>query len=200
MIDLAKDSTEYYGKQFNNLQNPSESFDGIEFDSCKFTECDFSDANFTRCKFIDCHFLKCNLSVLKVEYSKFFDVIFEDCKMVGVNWTKADWPSLALCAPIKLQKCIINDSSFYGLKLKELVIEECKAHDVDFREGDFTEANFSYSKFSGSLFNSTNLTGADFTEATDYHIDIYNNRINQAKFSRYEAVSLLESLDVELVD
>jgi len=44
------------------------------------------------------------------------------------------------------------------------------------------------------------LTGTDFTEATNYNIDIYFNEIKRAKFSRYEAVRLLNSLGIELVD
>ena len=81
-----------------------------------------------------------------------------------------------------------------------MVIEECKAHDVDFREGDFGESNFTYTDFSNSLFNNTNLTGTDFTEAVNYNIDIYFNEIKRARFSRYEAVRLLNNLGIELVD
>ena len=80
------------------------------------------------------------------------------------------------------------------------MLEECRARDVDFREGDFSQANFTYSDFSGSFFSKTNLSGADFTEATNYDIDVFQNRIEQARFSRFEAVRLLDSLEIELVD
>ena len=94
----------------------------------------------------------------------------------------------------------MNDGIFFGLSLEELVIEQCKAHDVDFREGNFTDSNFTYTDFSNSLFNKTNLTGVNFAEAISYNIDIYFNEIKRAKFSRHEAVRLLGSLDIELVD
>jgi len=149
---------------------------------------------------VDCHFINCNISVIKITQSKFSDVVFDECKVIGVDWTKAYWPSMTFCSPIKFHKCILNDSSFMGLNLQEIVIEECKAHDVDFREGNFSEANFTYTDFAYSVFNKTNLTGADFSEATNYNINIYRNEIKKAKFTRYEAVSLLESLDIELVD
>ncbi len=74
------------------------------------------------------------------------------------------------------------------------------AHHVDFREGDFSNANFTYTDFTGCLFGNTNLTGADFSDATGYDIDIYQNVIKRAKFSRFEAVRLLDSLEIELVD
>lgn len=137
---------------------------------------------------------------MKIEQSKFSDVVFDECKLIGIDWTKANWPRFALCCPIQLYKCIINDSSFFGLDLKEIVIEECKAHDVDFREGNFSEPNFTYTDFSNSLFSNTNLTGADFTESINYNIDIYFNQIKRAKFCRYEVVKLLDSLGIELVD
>ena len=178
----------------------TKTLDAIEFEDCTFKECNFSDAIFSQCKFIDCTFIKCNLSLVKIAYSQFTDITFEGCKVIGIDWTKASWPNLALFSPIKFHACILNDSSFFGLKLQEIVIEACKAHHVDFRDGDFTQANFSGTDLSDSLFSKTNLGGVNFIDASNYHIDIYNNNINKAKFSRYEAVSLLDSLDIELVD
>ncbi len=155
---------------------------------------------FNKCKFIDCHFTKCNLSVAKIKYTKFSGVSFDACKMVGIDWTTAAWPRFAISSPIKFHKCVLNDSSFFGLSLEEIVLDECKAHDVDFREGNFSEANFTFTDFTSSMFGGTNLSGANFTEATNYNIDIYYNVIKRAKFSRQEAVRLLNGLDIELVD
>ena len=80
------------------------------------------------------------------------------------------------------------------------MVEECKAHNVDFREGNFSNSNFTYTDLSGSFFSNTTLSGTDFSEAINYDIDIYRNIIEKAKFSRFEAVRLLDSLDIELVD
>ena len=77
---------------------------------------------------------------------------------------------------------------------------ECKAHEVDFRNGSFRDSEFSYTDFTLSLFGKTDLTGADFTEAVNYDIDIFDNKIEKAKFTRYEAVRLLNCLNVELLD
>ena len=71
---------------------------------------------------------------------------------------------------------------------------------MDFREGSFCEADFRSTDFANSLFKETDLTGADFTGAVNYRIDVNYNKISRAKFSRYEAVNLLESLGIELVD
>jgi uncharacterized protein YjbI with pentapeptide repeats len=138
--------------------------------------------------------------VAKISQCRFTDAVFKDCKLIGIDWTLATWPDIVLFSPIKFFKCIISDSSFFGLSLNELKIEACKAHDVDFRDGRFCGANFTFTDFSNSLFKETDLTGADFTGAVNYRIDINYNKIKNAKFSRIEAVSLLESLDIELID
>ncbi|MBU2515292.1 pentapeptide repeat-containing protein [bacterium] len=200
MTDFDDEKKEYFSMRFTNLNHSGKEICFKVFEDCTFEGCNFNEAIFNKCKFVDCHFVKCNLSVLKVDYSKFTDVVFDECKVIGIDWTKASWANFTFCSPIKFHKSILNDSSFFGLKLKEIVIEECKAHDVDFRDGDFSEANFTHTDFSNSLFNKTNLSGADFTEATNYYFDIYFNDIKRAKFCRYEAVNLLESLGIELVD
>ncbi len=80
------------------------------------------------------------------------------------------------------------------------MLDECKVQDVDFREGDFSHAVMTYSDFTHSLFMRTNLESANFTEATQYSINILENQVKGAKFSKHEAVYLLESLGIELVD
>jgi len=191
---------EHFSQIFRGLNLSNKKIESTIFEDCTFIECSFSESVFNNSKFVDCEFSKCNLSIIKVKFSKFSDVIFDECKMIGVDWTTVSWPSIKLCSQIKFYKCIINDSVFFGLNLAEIVIEECKAHDVDFRDGDFSESNFSHTDFKGSLFNQTNLSGASFIEAINYSIDINFNNISKAKFSRYEAIRLLDSLDIELVD
>ena len=120
--------------------------------------------------------------------------------MIGVDWNKATWPSFSMPSSIRFYECIANDASFAGLDLSELVMEQCKLHDVDFREANLMQANFRFSDFSHALFHQCDLSEADFTEATAYNIDVLNNRIKGAKFSRFEAVNLLSNLGIELID
>ena len=200
MINIEDEVSEYLSANFKGLNLSNNELISKEFDNCSFTDCDFTEAILDKCKFIDCLFTKCNLSLIKINQSKFLDVTFEECKAIGIDWTKATWSNFRVSSPIKFYKCIINDSSFFGLSLEEIIIEECKAHDVDFREGNFIEANFSYTDFYNGLFGNTNLTRANFVEAINYNIDVYSNIILKAKFTRYEATRLLGSLGIELID
>jgi uncharacterized protein YjbI with pentapeptide repeats len=133
-------------------------------------------------------------------YSKFTDVSFRESKLIGIDWTKADWPNYLFHSPVFFEQSILNDCSFFGLNLPELVIRDCKAHNTDMREGDFNHADFTYTDLSYSLFGNTNLSEADFSEASHYDIDIHSNTLKGATFSRFEAVRLLESLDIKLLD
>jgi len=200
VTDLIDEQGEYLAKNFTKLNLSANEILSKEFDGCTFKECNLSESILSYCKFIDCLFIKCNLSVAKIDHCRFTDVTFDECKLTGIDWSSATWASFMLLSPIKFFRCIINDCTFFGLNLQEIVIEACKAHNVDFRGGDFSEANFTYSDFSNSLFNNTNLTRADFTDATNYNIDVYFNKVRKAKFCRSEAVSLLDSLGIELVD
>jgi fluoroquinolone resistance protein len=191
---------EYSSDNFDNIKYTGQTVRSKIFEECSFNDCDFSATIFIDCRFLECRFSRCNLSIVKFDHSRFTDVLFKECKAIGVDWTRAAWPDIALFSPILFFKSIINDSTFFGLNLKEIVIKECQAHDVDFREGDFSDADFRATDFASSLFNGTDLSGADFTEAVNYRIDINHNRIHDAKFSRQEAVSLLEGLGIELID
>ncbi|MFD2017448.1 pentapeptide repeat-containing protein [Vibrio olivae] len=140
------------------------------------------------------------MSLIKLPQTRLFDVTFVDCKMVGIDWTHAHWPSFNLDHELRFKRCILNDSSWFGLTLNELHLEACKLHDADFREADLARASLTECDFQHALFMRTNLHSADFTDATHFQIDVLENVIAQAKFSRYEALALLDSLGIELVD
>lgn len=197
-LDLSQ--SEYFSKTFAGLKLAGTEISDIEFEDCRFEDCDFSDATLRNCRFIECQFIRCNLSLVNLGFSRFNDVLFSESKLVGVNWSNVTWPHFALSAPISFEQCILNDSIFIGLSLSELVMEQCKAHYVDFRDANLSDAKFNHSDFSHAIFGQTNLSNADFSDAVNYDIDLLNNQIKGAKFCRFEAVSLLESLGIELVD
>ncbi len=149
---------------------------------------------------IDCKFENCNLSLIDIDKSRFNSVEFYECKMIGINWTTASFPRFTFESQLKFEKCKMNDSSFYGLMLKNLDLIECHVQGVDFREGDFSSSNFTYSDFARGLFNNTNLSETNFSEAQNYFIDIYKNKITGATFTRFDALGLLDCLDINLVD
>ncbi|WP_415891310.1 pentapeptide repeat-containing protein [Neptuniibacter sp. SY11_33] len=193
------DKNEYCSETFESEDLSGVEISSKQFEACKFIGCNFSEATFNRCSFVECEFTKCNLSVVNIEYSKFSDVVFRGSKVIGIDWAKGVWPRLLFNSPIKFYDSILNDSSFHGLSLPDLVLQSCIAHRVDFRDADFTSSNFTGTDFSSSMFEKTTLSKVDFTNATDFDIDIFSNNLKKAKFDRFEAIRLLGCLDIELV-
>lgn len=189
-----------FAEEFRDMDFSAREIVSKEFEECTFVNCDFRDAKLLHCVFEDCRFLRCDMGVMKIEGSRFTDAVFEDCKMSGVDWTKARYSDIISAAPMRFLYSVLDYSSFYGLGLQELEMRGCRVEDVDFRECDLSGADLRESDFSKSLFRNTDLSGADFTLAQNYTIDINVNTIKGAKFSRYEAIRLLEGLDITLVD
>jgi fluoroquinolone resistance protein len=171
-----------------------------EFYDCSFIRCSFVESVFRACRFVNCTFQQCDLSLFQVPHSAFSATRFEDSKIIGVDWTQADWPAARLRDPLGFLKCVISHSTFIGLKLQAIQIKACVAADVDFREADLSKADFTGTDLSESLFSSTDLTEADLSRARNYHIDPDQNVLKQARFALPEAMSLLYSMDIVLTE
>jgi hypothetical protein len=117
---------EFLSKTFSNISAINQEICNVEFEGCHFQDCNFTESIFKKCRFIECTFTRCNLSVIKVPQSQFTDVVFDECKLVGVDWTRASWPRLVFSVSLKFNKCIINDSSFFGLSLDEITLKNAK--------------------------------------------------------------------------
>jgi fluoroquinolone resistance protein len=199
MTAISQNQKQYADEKFLNLQLTEDSFEELIFDTCHFKACDFSESNFKHCKFIDCEFSNCNLSLIKIKYCTFSNTIFDQSKMLGINWTEITWPQIQLASPITFYQCDLTHSSFFELSLDEIVFEGCKVQDVDFRGANLPHSNFTNTDLLGSLFMHTQLNHADFTDAINYNLDPSLNNIKKAKFSLPEAVSLLNHLDIEII-
>lgn len=191
--------TAYDDQVFRKLNLERARLDANEFYDCTFIRCSFVEAVLHSCRFVGCVFQHCDLSLIQAPASTFSDTRFEDSSLVGVNWTQADWPAARLGEPMGFCRCALNHSTFLGLNLREIQIKDCVAVDVDFREADLTRADFSGTDLSESLFLNTNLTKADLSSARNYHIAPGQNVLKKARFSLPEALSLLYSMDIELI-
>jgi fluoroquinolone resistance protein len=124
----------YFADEFVGLNGAGETIVALEFEDCEFRDCDWSGARLVNCRFVNCEFVNCNLSVIDIRDSQFKGVRLRSCKAIGINWANASWPKLA-GKPLEFHNCVINDSSFVGVRLEGMTIEGCKAHDVDFEGG-----------------------------------------------------------------
>jgi len=191
---------EYYDQVFEHVHlSPSKVLTG-EFTDCKFIKCDFEAAIFSNCRFSSCTFRECNLSLIHIPGSAFPATRFEKTKLIGVDWTPGNWSQSEFSQLDGFIECVISHSTFIGLKLKGMRIKDCISHEVDFREADLSEVDFRGTDLAKSLFGNTNLTETDLSRAKNYQIDPGNNTLKQAKFSLPEAMALLYSMDIEIIE
>jgi fluoroquinolone resistance protein len=194
------DRPEYSAKVFEKLDLEAAELADLSFYDCRFEKCNFSNAKIARCRFDNCSFSGCNLSLAMIRGSSFREAVFSSSKLVGIDWTLARWPSVSLSGQLRFEECLLDSSSFFGLYLQEVKMEACQARDVDFTEADCSHASFIQTDFTGATFHQSKLVKADFSDATNYVIDVRTNRISGARFSLPDAVNLLRSLDIEIVD
>jgi uncharacterized protein YjbI with pentapeptide repeats len=192
--------TQVADRSFRGVRQERDRIVSSEFHECTFVHCSFVETVFQACRFNNCSFVHCDLSLFQVPGCLFSATRFEDCKVVGVDWTQADWIGTRIGDPIGFWRCALSHSTFIGLNLSRLQVVDCTAKNVDFREADLSGANFGATDLSESLFSDTDLTEADLSCARNYSIAPGRNVLTRARFSLPEAMALLYGLDIDLVE
>jgi fluoroquinolone resistance protein len=181
----------YYQEKFERFTMANEVVQSRAFEECEFIACSFIDCKFVKSKFLNCKFSDCILSAVVPMDCRFNDVHFLKCKVIGIDWTKAE-----NIRELDFTESQINYSSFKLLGLPKVKIVKCEAKEVDFTETDLSQGDFKNTDFEKSRFFKTNLTQADFKGARNYYIDARVNTLKQTRFSLPEALSLLDGLDI----
>ncbi|MBN1266087.1 MAG: pentapeptide repeat-containing protein [Anaerolineales bacterium] len=191
-------SQSHQDEKFENITlEAGETLTG-EFVECAFSNCFFSGVLLKHCRFNSCIFTNCDLSLADISGSAFPSTRFEKAKLIGINWTSADWGALGIGTPPVFLECVLNHGTFIGVDLKGTQILDCVAREVDFREADLSGVKFGRTDFSGSLFGQTNLSKADLSRAYSYAIDPGANTLEGTRFSMPEALSLLYNMNIVL--
>ncbi|MES2479811.1 MAG: pentapeptide repeat-containing protein [Bacteroidota bacterium] len=163
-----------------------------EYVHCTFINCNFANVNLSHFIFDQCHFDTCNLSSIQINQTAMREVSFINSKMLGVHFDSCN-PFLFA---VSFDKCILNLSSFYKVKLKGIKFISCSLHEVDFTESDLTNSSFENCDLLQAVFDSSILEKADFRTAINFSINPERNRIKKAKFSVQGLSGLLQHLDI----
>jgi fluoroquinolone resistance protein len=199
-MNIIPNSLEHYDQIFEQVHLEQGATLTSEFTDCQFVKCVFEAAIFSDCRFSNCSFRECNLSLIQIAGSSFPATRFEQSKLIGVDWTPGNWSQAEFNQLEGFFGCVLSHSTFIGLKLTGIQIKNCLAHEVDFREADLSKVQFGGTDLAQSLFGNTNLTAADLSQARNYQIDPGQNILKKARFSLPEAMSLLYSMDIEIVE
>jgi fluoroquinolone resistance protein len=187
--------TTYYQVHFSKLTSANEIITSRSFEECGFTGSSFISSKFEKCRFLNCEFNDCVLSAIVPMDCRFIDVKFRNCKVIGIDWTKTQ-----KVQELDFDKCQINYSNFRFLKIPGTKIMNSEAKEADFTETDLHNGDFQHTDFEKSRFFKTDLSNCNFRGATNYSIDVVNNVLKKTRFSLPEVVSLLNSLDIIIID
>ncbi len=115
---LIVSETEYNNKRFTDEQIGPDGLEASVFFECEFKNCSFQGAILRDCRFVDSAFLGSDLSLVEIPGSTFSNVHFEDSKIIGVNWSRANWTLPFLKERISFSRSVLDHSTFLGLKLR----------------------------------------------------------------------------------
>lgn len=191
---LPHNSDTFENQTFIDLDLIEGFLENRSFKNCTFKNCKFTQCTFEKCEFNYCTFEKCDLSVIKFKKSQYNNLVFKNCKAIGIQWGE----KMRFKLRIEFYKCMINLSVFSNIVLKDFKLIDCTAFEVDFLDVQMKDAVCTGTNFQGSLFGKVNLTKADLRNAKNYKIDPTNCIIKQAKFSYPDALSLLSIFEIEV--
>lgn len=195
---MIKSESDYSDQTFKDLALVSAQITDTTFLGCSFERCVMVESIFQNCRFVDCLVEKCDCSLLQIPNSVFSNSRFEGTKLIGVNWSLANWLERGIGDPLVFKNCSLSHSTFLGVHLGAVIFRRCELVNVDFRETNVSGADFAFSDLRDSIFLSSDLSNADLRNARNYHIDPSQNKIKKARFSLPEAMALLYSMDIEL--
>ena len=182
------------GEEFKNINfNEIQLIKG-DYENCQFSNCDFSNVDLSNFNFVECEFDSCNLSLCKLGNTGIKDVIFTNCKMLGLQFQHCS----EFLFELEANNCQMNLASFYKRKLKKTKFINSILQEVDFAEADLGMALFDNCDLQGALFERTNLEKADFRSSYNYGLDPEMNNIRKAKFALPAVVGLLSKYDISI--
>jgi uncharacterized protein YjbI with pentapeptide repeats len=131
-----------------------------------------------------------------VKRSRFANAVFEECKIVGINFYACD----QLVFDIVFDRCHLLNCNFSDLKMKGSKFQGCDLRGCDFQNVFLVGADFDLSSFSETLFHACDLEKASFRGSHGYAIDPRTNKIAKATFSAPEVLSLVECFGIRIED
>lgn len=158
-----------------------------EFYKCTFSYCDFQNIEFMDLIFTACEFRSCNLSNSKFKGTQLDQIIFRDCKMLGILFNECSSFSFHL----ECYRSLLDYSSFFERNMKKFRFEECSLQHVDFEKSNLQQAVFRDCNLLHARFEQCHLEGCDFRSSVNIHMDPEVNRLKKSRFGSEQLAGLL---------
>ncbi len=179
-------------QSFENLDFTITGITAAMYDGCSFSNCKFPNLDLSGFGFSECTFSHCDLSMITCSDTSFKEVRFQSCKLMGIAFHHCNDLLLAF----DFEDCIMDYSSFLGMKLKNTSFHECRMQQVDFTNTGLQHTRFNHCDLKDSQFENTNLEFADFSQSYNYNINLEINRVKKTRFSHENIRGLLNHYDI----
>jgi fluoroquinolone resistance protein len=193
-MNESEETTVHQDKTFTNINYTEKQLKNREFINCEFISCDFSKSDLSHNDFMNCHFRQCNFSLTNVTGTGFKDVTFNDCKILGIDFSKCN----KFLFSFRFEKSHLDYSTFYGTKLRKTKFIDCSLKETDFEEADLTSSTFDNCDLAGATFVRSVLEKVDFRSARNFSLDPAVNKMKQAKFSALNLAGLLYHFNLDI--
>ena len=144
------------------------------------------DATLRRWAMESCRFRASDLSNANLGESTLEGVVFEACKLVGVDFSAAR----GIAFEARFEDCILRLARFGGVGLRDVQFLRCDLRDVDFSGADCRGVVFDDCDLEGALFEGTDLRKADLSSARGVALNPDQNQVKGARISTALALEL----------
>lgn len=169
-----------------------------EFLGCTFIGSNFSEAIVSDTRFVECRFDRCDFSLWKPPDSLVGGCHFEDCRMLGIDWTIGSWPRVRLYEANTFLRCDLSLGTFADLDLGPTRFSECRLRESSFRFARMVGADLKGSDCLGADFRGADLSGASLVGVAGLTIDPLSSKLQDASVDADGAIAILESLGINL--
>ncbi|MFQ9315664.1 MAG: pentapeptide repeat-containing protein [Dysgonomonas mossii] len=136
--------------------------------------------------------MDCNLSMADLNQSTLNNIHFKNCKMLGVKFNHCH----DFIFHVDFENCILDYASFEKRKMSKTRFKDTSLKGVDFGGADLKQSKFLEADLEEAIFYNTNIQEVDFTTAYNYSIDLSQNQIKKACFSKDGLAGLLNQFDI----
>ena len=187
------------GERFERLNFTGETFYDCDFSDCVFADCTFEDCKLDHSVLTECQFLRCTVTNLKTTMSRAKFTDFENCTLNNIDWMSLQGDG-AFADPIEsLRDCRLKYNTFTEMNLTKFKFAGSVIQRSMFAKCNLVSADFEKCDLLDTEFFQCDMRKANFKEASGYKVDIFGCKLQDAKFSLPEAVSLLGDLRIKLL-
>lgn len=184
----------FQNQVFEKVDGARQAFAKGEYEYCIFRGCDLSNCDLSQSRFLDTEFIDCNLSNAVISNTSFQQVVFNNCKLLGLQFDQCSGFGFAA----SFNNCQLNHSTFYKMKLSGSGFTNCSLVETDFTDAELKKVLLQHCDLHLAIFENTNLEGADIRSSINYIINPETNRIKGAQFSLPDVIGLLSHYNIQI--